>query len=56
MFLMNIESWRDDEFLVANYAPEEIDDLAAKLRNLASSDHEDSVAWTFREIALRRPV
>lgn len=54
MFVMNIESWRDDEFVITRFGHDDIGRLASNLRDLATSDLPDTVDWTFREMAVRR--
>ncbi len=54
MFTMNIESWRDDAFIVATYSRDDVDRLSNDLRDLTTSDERDPLEWIFREVALQR--
>lgn len=56
MFLMNIESWHDDAFIVANYVLDDVDKLSAALRDLSKSERSETVEWTFREMSLPRSL
>lgn len=56
MFVMNIESWRDDAFIDATYSQQVVDELTAGLHDLAGSDGPEAVEWTFREMSLRNVV
>lgn len=55
MFVMNIESWRDDAFIVKTYSENEVAELGAALHDLANSESSEAVEWTFREMSLRHP-
>lgn len=54
MFSMNIETWRDDTFVIASYSRDHVDRLSNDLRDLMTSDEQGSLDWIFREMALQR--
>ncbi len=55
MFLMNIETWRDDAFIVDHYAEDDVQQLSAALDDLSKSERSETVEWTFREMRLPHP-
>ncbi len=53
MFVMNIQSWRDDGFIVKTYSENDVAQIAAALDELSRSESSETVEWTFREMSLR---
>ena len=55
MFVMNIASWREDEFVASNYDAGVIDRMADALGRMADgTDPSDEIEWGLRQIVLQR--
>lgn len=54
MFAMNLATWRADPLATARYAPAALDELAAALDDLSSSDSTGAVVWRIRQVAFER--
>jgi trans-aconitate 2-methyltransferase len=52
MFVMNLRTWRSDPFIVDTYPAEEIDELAAALDDLATSDAVGEIDWGLRQVVI----
>jgi trans-aconitate 2-methyltransferase len=52
MFLMNLRTWRTDPFIVDNYPAEEIDELAAALEELTTSEATGEIDWGLRQVVI----
>lgn len=53
MFRLNLETWKDDPFIAANYSAETIRELAAALEPIAQRvDERSQITWRLRQIAI----
>jgi trans-aconitate 2-methyltransferase len=52
--LLNLRSWRRDEFVQRTYPEPELQRLEAELRDLAATDGEGPVTWDLRQVVLAR--
>jgi trans-aconitate 2-methyltransferase len=50
MFRRNLEVWRHDPFIRANYAEQILSELAGEFEVLVSSEAHDEIEWGFRQI------
>ena len=54
MYAMNLATWRHDPFVVKNYDPATIDELAAGLADLTASTTTGEIEWGLRQVAYQR--
>lgn len=55
MFLMNLQTWRNDEFVKAHFGDAMLAPLDAELRAIAQEDSDRSqIEWSVRQIVYRR--
>jgi hypothetical protein len=56
MFVLNMNAWKDTEFVRANYAPESIMELEMELARIAGEESPAcEIVWEMRQAMFRRP-